>query len=114
MGHSAWKTAQNGYIGLIIKAGLPNIQENKYGNTIWLAYGADGYLRSISDKQEHVITFYYDSETHRLTEIDDGQGRSAFYKHDDIGHLISVTNAEGITSDYTYDRYNHLTSVTFP
>ena len=96
------------------KGRLAQIQGNKYGNTISLAYGADGYLWSVSDKQEHVITFYYDSETHRLTEIDDGQSRSAFYKHDDIGHLISITNAEGITSDYTYDRYNHLTSVTFP
>ena len=96
------------------KGRLTHIQGNKYGNTISLAYGADGYLGSVSDLQGHVITFYYDSETHRLTAIRDGQGRSASYKHDDTGHLISMTNAEGITSDYTYDRYNNLASVTFP
>jgi YD repeat-containing protein len=96
------------------KGRLTNIQGIKYGNKISLEYGADGYLWTVSDARRHVITFYYDPETHRLTEIDDGQGRSALYKHDDSGHLISITNAEGITSDYTYDRYHHLTSVTFP
>jgi YD repeat-containing protein len=96
------------------KGRLTHIQGIKYGNTISLAYGADGYLGSISDAQGHVITFYYDSETHRLTAIRDGRGRSASYKHDDIGHLISVTNAKGITSAYTYDRYNNLAGVIFP
>ena len=96
------------------KGRLTQILGNKYGNTISLAYGADGYLGSVSDAQGHVITFYYDSETHRLTEIDDGQGRSAFYKHDDSGHLISVTNAKGLTSAYIYNRYNNLAGVTFP
>ena len=96
------------------KGRLTNIQGIKYGNKISLEYGADGYLWTVSDARRRVITFYYDHETHRLTEIDDGQGRSALYKHDDSGNLISITNAEGITSDYTYDRYHHLTSVTFP
>ena len=96
------------------KGRLTHIQGIKYGNTISLGYGADGYLRSVSDAQGHVITFYYDSETHRLTEIDDGQGRSAFYKHDDSGHLISMTNAKGLTSAYIYNRYNNLAGVTFP
>lgn len=96
------------------KGRLTHIQGKQYGNTISLAYGVDGYLESISDAQGHVITFYYDSETHRLTAIRDGQGRSASYKHDDIGRLISMTNAEGLTSDYTYDRYNNLSSVKFP
>jgi YD repeat-containing protein len=96
------------------KGRLTHNQGIKYGNTISLGYGADGYLRSVSDARGHVITFYYDSQTHRLKEIDDGQGRSAFYKHDDSGHLISMTNAKGLTSAYIYNRYNNLAGVTFP
>ncbi|GJL53877.1 MAG: hypothetical protein NPIRA02_10090 [Nitrospirales bacterium] len=96
------------------KGRLIHIQGHQYGHTLSVAYGADGYLESISDSKGHVITFYYDPETHRLRSIRDGQGRSATYKHDGIGNLISVINAEGITSAYSYDRQSHLVGVTFP
>ncbi|GJL66360.1 MAG: hypothetical protein NPIRA05_13310 [Nitrospirales bacterium] len=96
------------------KGRLMHVQGHQYGNTISLAYGANGYLDSISDAQGHLITFNYDLETHRLASIRDGQGRSAMYQHDDVGNLISVTNAEGITSEYSYDRQSHLVGVTFP
>ncbi|WP_454061551.1 DUF6531 domain-containing protein [Candidatus Nitrospira salsa] len=96
------------------KGRLVHIQGHQYGNALSVAYGADGYLESISDAEGKVITFYYDPETHRLTSIRDGQGRSATYKHDDIGNLISVSNAEGIISAYSYDRQSHLVGVTFP
>jgi len=96
------------------KGRLIHIQGHQYGNTLSVAYGAEGYLESISNAEGKVITFYYDPETHRLTSIRDGQGRSARYTHDDIGNLISVINAEGITSAYSYDRQSHLVGVTFP
>jgi len=96
------------------KGRLIHIQGHQYGSTISVAYGADGYLESISDAEGKVITFYYDPETHRLTSIRDGQGRSVIYEHDDMGNLISVTNAEGIKSAYSYDRQSHLVGVTFP
>ncbi len=96
------------------KGRLIHIQGHQYGNTLSVAYGADGYLESISDTKGNVITFYYDPETHYLTFIRDGQGRSATYVHDDIGNLISVINAEDLTSAYSYDRQSHLVGVTFP
>ncbi len=96
------------------KGRLIHIHGHEYGNIISLAYGADGYLESISDSKGQVITFYYDSETHRLRSIRDGRGRVSSYKHDPLGNLIAVTNADGITSDYSYDLHSRLVGVTFP
>ncbi len=93
---------------------LIKIKGHQYGNTISLAYGADGYLESISDATGGIMTFIYAPDTHRLTSIRDGRGRSATYKHDDVGNLISVTNVEGITSKYSYDQRSRLVGVTFP
>ncbi|MDR4502803.1 MAG: hypothetical protein MRJ96_15270 [Nitrospirales bacterium] len=96
------------------KGRLTHIQGNQYGNKISLAYGADGYLESISDAEGNIITFYYDQETHRIRTIRDGRGRSVSYEHDSVGNLVSVTNANGITSKYSYDRQSRLVGVTFP
>ncbi len=96
------------------KGRLTHIHGHEYGNILSLAYGADGYLESISHSKGQVITFFYDPETHRLASVGDGRGRQATYQHDDLGNLTSVTNMHGITSDYSYDRQSRLVGVTFP
>ena len=96
------------------KGRLTHIHGHEYGNILSLAYGADGYLESISHSKGSVLTFYYDPETHRLTSIGDGRGEVASYKHDALGNLLEMTNAEGVTSEYNYDRQSRLVGVTFP
>lgn len=96
------------------KGRLTHIHGHEYGNILSLAYGADGYLESISHSKGSVLTFYYNPETHRLTSISDGRGEVASYEHDALGNLIEMTNAEGVTSEYNYDRQSRLVGVTFP
>lgn len=93
------------------KGRLTSILEEK-GNKITVAYGADGYLQSLSDLAGNGMTFHYDSETHQLQSIVDKKGRFVSYEHDRVGNLMSVTNAKGLTTKHWYDRLNNLILVT--
>ncbi len=89
--------------------------EDRNGRKVSFAYtGTTSQLASITDNQDRVTTFVYDTAS-RLTKMTDPAGRNSSYVYDaTTGFLSTYTDAAGGITRYFYDSTGRLTKVTTP
>lgn len=81
-------------------------------NTIIKEYYPNGLLKSVTDKNGHKTSYYYEDARQNLTRVVDPSGAETNYTYDEAGRRVSMTNPSGYNTFYEYDLNGNLKKTT--
>ena len=94
---------------------ITRVDEKNKGDTYTTAYeyNARDELIEITDDQNNLFEFKYDSLGRKTMLIDPDMGTWT-YIYDKTGNLMNQTDARGITTEFEYDSLNRITKTSYP
>ncbi|TSD68343.1 RHS repeat-associated core domain-containing protein [Aeromicrobium piscarium] len=101
---------QNGERLVFTAGGFLLRNEDRNGNALTYAYGANNRVASVTDAAGRVTSYEYTGV--RVSTITDPAGRVFEFGYDDDQRLTSVKGADGATRHYGYDDSGRLTRIT--
>jgi len=80
-----------------------------------VAFGyQEGYLQTITDPLNHVLTYAYDT-VGRVTNVIDATGIQVGFEYDELGRLVKIYDPRYATPiSFTYNDFDAITSITTP
>ncbi|MBM9462208.1 RHS repeat-associated core domain-containing protein [Aeromicrobium sp. YIM 150415] len=111
-GNGEWVVTyrQNGERLVFTAGGFLLRNEDRNGNALTYAYGANNRVASVTDAAGRVTSYEYTGV--RVSTITDPAGRVFEFGYDDDQRLTSVKGADGATRHYGYDDAGRLTRIT--
>ncbi len=89
-----------------------------------MLFSSAGYLRTITDSNNNVLTIYYDAGSTLISSVIDGAGRKTTFTYNSKKYLSKITDPSGRSTTYSYSStYNgpisseeggFLRTVTYP
>ncbi len=101
---------QNGERLVFTAGGFLLRNEDRNGNALTYAYGANNRVASVTDAAGRVTSYEYTGV--RVSTITDPAGRVFEFGYDDDQRLTSVKGTDGATRHYGYDDSGRLTRIT--
>ena len=103
-------------LGQLSNVSLPPRTDSLTRLEVIRSYNPNGNIDSITDVEDNIYSYEYDSRNRLITESITGEGKtlSTEYDYNPRGNITHITNTQGFITQYQYDDLSRLEKIIYP